>query len=443
MFTFQEIITKLTEFWSKQGCILHQGHDVEVGAGTFNPATFLRCLGPEPYKTAYVEPSRRPQDGRFGENPNRVQLFHQFQVIIKPSPLNIQELYLHSLEAIGIQLKEHDIRFVHDDWEGPTLGAWGLGWEVWFDGMEITQFTYFQAMAGLPTHPVSVEITYGLERLAMAVQNCNAIFAMKWNEEFSYGDICHQNEVEWSNYNFYKASTEMWLRHFEDFALEAKRLLQEKLPIPAYDFVIKASHAFNMLEARGILSVSERAAYITRIRELAKNIAALYLKSRQELGFPLLSKNPPKYKEEASKQKGTSAPFDPEKKGDFLLEIGSEELPATFVPIGCEQLKSKISQLLEKYNLSYKSLIVCGTPRRLALIIQDLSHGTKDLEIEKKGPLLSLAFDEKGTLTSQGRGFFQSIGREDLASLSAFEKKKGNAINIISIKEKKYLIALV
>jgi glycyl-tRNA synthetase len=271
--TFQQIVQKLTDYWEKQGCIIHFGHDLEMGAGTFNPATFLRCLGPEPYKTAYVEPSRRPSDGRFGENPNRLQLFHQFQVIIKPSPPNILELYKDSLEVIGISLKEHDIRFVHDDWESPTLGAYGLGWEVWIDGMEVTQFTYFQAVGSQPLKPVTVELAMGLERLCMYVQNKNNFFEMQWNEEYTYGEIVKRNEVEWSYYNFTHASTEMWLRHFDDYEKEAKVLIAKELPLPAYDFVIKASHAFNMLDARGVISVTERAGYIARIRDLARLIA--------------------------------------------------------------------------------------------------------------------------------------------------------------------------
>ena len=288
--TFQEIISKLSNFWAEKGCLIQQGHDVEVGAGTFNPATFLRCLGPEPYNTVYVEPSRRPQDGRFGENPNRTQLFHQLQVIMKPSPLDIQNLYLESLECLGFNLKEHDIRFVHDDWESPTLGAWGLGWEVWLDGMEVTQFTYFQSVAGFSLKPISVELTYGLERLSMIVQKKDNFFDMKYNEQFTYGDIYHRNEVEWSHYNFYKASTEMWLRHFEDYEREAKHLIKENLPIPAYDFVMKASHAFNILEARGVLSVTERTGYIARVRDLAKLTAAEYLSSREKMGFALLKR---------------------------------------------------------------------------------------------------------------------------------------------------------
>ncbi len=289
MMTFQNMLKKLADFWELHGCIIHHGYDLELGAGTFNPATFLRCLGPEPYKAFYIEPCRRPTDGRYGTNPNRLQHYFQCQVILKPSPADIQDLCLQSLEAIGFNLKEHDMRFVHDDWEAPTLGAWGLGWEVWMDGMEVTQFTYFQSVAGIPVKPVTGEVTYGLERLAVYLQKVNSIYDIQWNDKLTYGDIYHRNEFEWSHYNFNKSNAEMWFRHFEDYEKEAKRLVSENLPIPAYDFVIKASHAFNMLDARGVISVTERTGYIARIRDLACLVAKEYLKSREEQGYPLFT----------------------------------------------------------------------------------------------------------------------------------------------------------
>lgn len=407
MLTFQQIIQHLTHFWEKHQCVVHQGHDLEVGAGTFNPATFLRCLGPEPYRTVFTEPSRRPKDGRYGDNPNRIQLFHQLQVIIKPSPQNIQKLYLDSLKAIGLNLKDHDIRFVHDDWEGPTLGAWGLGWEVWCDGMEVTQFTYFQAIGSLPLNPISVELTYGLERLAMFIQNVDNMFDVKWNDELTLRDIIHRNEVEWSTYNFEAATTEMWQRHFDDFEKEAKAMIAAHLPIPAYDFVIKASHAFNILDARGVISVTERTGYIGRIRDLARLIAMEYLVSREKLGYPLLKR------EKEIPSKILSAPekkFDPLKKRDFLLEIGSEELPATFVPIGCAQLERAVESLLNTHEISYEKISVYGTPRRLAVFVKNLSEGTAAKTIEKRGPPLAASFDNAGHLTPQGAGFLKSIG---------------------------------
>lgn len=411
MLTFQQIIHKLSEFWEKRGCIIHQGHDLEVGAGTFNPATFLRCLGPEPYKTAYVEPSRRPSDGRYGENPNRLQLFHQFQVIIKPSPLDILEIYKQSLEAIGINLKEHDLRFVHDDWESPTLGASGLGWEVWIDGMEVTQFTYFQMVASLPLKPISVEITYGLERLCMYVQNKDSFYDMQWNETYTYGDICKRNEVEWSAYNFTYASTEMWFRHFEDYEREAKQLIARELPIPAYDFVLKASHAFNLLDARGVISVTERTGYIARIRDLARLVATEYLTAREKLGFPLLDKLP---QEEARIPKVKAAPkhFDPRRRETFLLEIGTEELPATFVPIGMQNLETALRALLKQREISYETLHVFGTPRRLGVLIHGLVEGSSEKVVQRKGPSSNVAFEENGAPTKQGAGFLKSVGFE-------------------------------
>ncbi len=435
--TFQEIITELTRFWAEKGCLIQQGHDIEIGAGTFNPATFLRCLGPEPYNTVYVEPSRRPQDGRFGENPNRTQLFHQLQVIMKPSPQNIQQLYLESLESIGFNLRKHDIRFVHDDWESPTLGAWGLGWEVWLDGMEVTQFTYFQSIAGISLKPISVELTYGLERLSMIVQKKNNFFDMKYNDHFTYGDIYHRSEVEWSNYNFYKASTQMWLRHFEDYEKEAKSLADQNLPFPAYDFAMKASHAFNMLEARGVLSVTERTGYIARVRDLTKLAATKFLETREKLGFPLLKKL-------EKREKKISIPplpetFNGNEKSDFLLEIGSEELPATFVPIGKQSLKVCIEKFLKESELSYDSLSIYGTPRRLAILVKNLIHGTEDKETTRKGPPTSTVFDTKGDVTKQGLGFFKSLGIDTPPKLSQI--KDHPVLYIQEIKGNDYLMA--
>ncbi len=288
--TFQEIILTLQKFWSDYGCLVAQPYDLEVGAGTFNPHTFLRCLGPEPWKVAYVEPSRRPTDGRYGENPNRLQHYYQFQVILKPSPEDVQDVYLESLKALGIDPKRHDIRFVEDDWESPTLGAWGLGWEVWLDGMEITQFTYFQQVGGIDLNPISAEITYGLERIAMYIQEKESVFDIEWAPGITYGDVHHQGEVEWSKYNFETADISALFRFFEDYEKEALNLLKEGLVLPAYDFVLKCSHTFNLLDARGALSVTERARFIGRVRDLAKKVAEAYVKQREEMGFPLLKR---------------------------------------------------------------------------------------------------------------------------------------------------------
>ena len=279
--SFQDIIMSLQKFWGKNGCIILQPYDLEVGAGTFHPATTLRSLGPQPWKAAYVQPSRRPTDGRYGENPNRLQHYYQYQVIIKPSPKNIKHTYLKSLAAIGINIKNHDIRFVEHDWESPTLGASGLGWEVWCDGMEITQFTYFQQMTGLECKPVPVEITYGLERLCMFVQGKNNVFDLDWNSEgVKYKEVFHQAEKEFSAYNFEFANTESLLKNFENTENECKSLLEKKLSLPAYDQCLKASHIFNLLDARGVIGVAERTGYITRIRDLAKGCGALWLSSQ-------------------------------------------------------------------------------------------------------------------------------------------------------------------
>ncbi|MBW6485428.1 MAG: glycine--tRNA ligase subunit alpha [Syntrophobacterales bacterium] len=288
--TFQELIFALQGYWAKQGCVIQQPYDVEVGAGTFNPATFLRALGPEPWRVAYVEPSRRPTDGRYGENPNRLQHYYQYQVIMKPSPENIQELYLDSLKSFGIDPLHHDIRFVEDNWESPTLGAWGLGWEVWLDGMEISQFTYFQQVGGFDCRPVSAELTYGTERIAMYLQGVDNVYDLQWTEKIKYGDVHHQSEVEWSVYNFEVADTDQLRQLFDMFEKEGIRAAEKELALPAYDHCLKCSHAFNMLNARGAISVAERTSYIGRVRNLAHLSAECYLKQREKKGYPLLSR---------------------------------------------------------------------------------------------------------------------------------------------------------
>jgi len=287
---FQSIIFNLQKFWSEQGCAICQPYDIEVGAGTMNPATFLRVLGPEPWKAAYVEPSRRPADGRYGENPNRVQQHHQFQVIIKPSPKDIQDIYLKSLKELDIVKKNHDIRFIEGDWEAPTLGAWGLGWEVWLDGLEITQFTYFQQAGGIELHPVPVEITYGLERIAMVIQDKNNVFDLNWSKNITYRDVQWQAEFEHSKYNFEEADTSMLFNLFNIYENEAKKLIDKCLPVPAYDYILKCSHTFNMLDARSAISVSERTGYISRVRNLARLCAEAQIKKREEMNFPLMDK---------------------------------------------------------------------------------------------------------------------------------------------------------
>ncbi len=287
MLTFQQLILRLQDYWSQQGCALLQPYDMEVGAGTSHTATFLRAIGPEPWKAAYVQPSRRPKDGRYGDNPNRMQHYYQYQVVLKPSPRDIIDLYLGSLAAIGLDLKQNDVRFVEDDWENPTLGAWGLGWEVWLNGMEVTQFTYFQQVGGIDCKPITGEITYGIERLAMYLQGVANVYDLVWTPGVTYRDVFHQNEVEQSTYNFEQSDAPMLFRHFTDHEADAKRLMQAKLALPAYEKVLKAAHTFNLLDARGAISVTERAAYIGRIRNLARSVSQSYFDSRIRAGFPM------------------------------------------------------------------------------------------------------------------------------------------------------------
>lgn len=288
--TFQELIFALENYWAGTGCVIQQPYDLEVGAGTFNPATFLRSLGPEPWNVAYVEPSRRPTDGRYGENPNRLQHYYQYQVIMKPSPMNIQDLYLDSLRSFGVDPLDHDIRFVEDDWESPTVGAWGLGWEVWLDGMEITQFTYFQQVGGIDLKPICAEITYGIERIAMYIQGVDNVYDLMWNDNITYGDIHHKGEIEWSTYNFEQADVGMLHNLFEMYEAEGVRIARDGLVLPTYDCCLKCSHIFNMLNARGAISVAERTSYITRVRNLARLSAEGYLRQRETLGYPLLNR---------------------------------------------------------------------------------------------------------------------------------------------------------
>ncbi len=287
---FQDVILNLQKYWASKGCLIWQPYDMEVGAGTFNPATFLMCLGPEPWNAAYTENSRRPTDGRYGENPNRLQHYYQFQVVLKPSPDDIQDLYLDSLKTLGIDPLAHDIRFVEDDWESPTLGAWGLGWEVWLDGMEITQFTYFQQAGGIDLKPVTGELTYGLERLTMYLQGVNSVYDVKWNKDVTYGQVYHQNEVQFSRHNFEEADTDMLFKLFEMYEKESKRLAGKGLVLPAYDYTLKCSHTFNLLDARNAISVTERTGYIGRVRAMAKMCAEQFVALREQMGYPLLKK---------------------------------------------------------------------------------------------------------------------------------------------------------
>jgi len=291
--SFQEMLLRLERFWSDQGCVLVQPYSSEVGAGTFNPATFFRVLGPEPWKAAYVEPSRRPKDGRYGQNPNRLQMFYQYQVVLKPAPSDVLEVYLESLRHIGIDLERHDVRFVEDDWESPTLGAWGLGWEVWLDGQEITQFTYFQQSGGFDLEPITAEITYGIERIACYLQGVDRIMDLRWSRDMRWDELFLNNEVEWSRFNFEQSNAPLLFEQFEKMEKEADRLLGAGLVLPGYDYVIKCSHLFNLLEARGAISVTERVGFIGRVRKLARKAAGAWLKQREEMGHPLLKRAAP------------------------------------------------------------------------------------------------------------------------------------------------------
>lgn len=436
MLYFQDIVATLSAFWAKHGCIVTTPYDVEKGAGTSNPDTLLRALGPEPFSAAYIEPCRRPKDGRYGSNPNRLQHYFQYQVILKPSPDNIVDLYLESLQAIGLDLSQHDIRFVHDDWENPTLGAWGLGWEVWLDGMEATQFTYFQAAAGIPLSPITGEITYGIERLTMALQGVNSIFDIKWNENLTYGDLFFQNEVQWSQYNFESQNEEMWMRHFEDFQHEARRLVDLGLCIPAYDFVIKASHAFNMLDAKGVISVSERASYIGQIRDIAKLVAEKYVAFREKLGFPLLKKQ----EKELSLPQEYTIPNPKAPQERFVLEIGVEELPAAFLPNAISSISSAMKKLLDKEGLQYSSLRAYGTPRRLAVVVENLATERKAAHIEKRGPQVDCMWQNGTTLTDAGKGFLRGFNLPT-CTLDDVQKGKVSGLEIRQIKGFSYVFA--
>lgn len=413
---FQEIILKLQSFWSEKGCLIAQPYYAQVGAGTMNPATFLRVLGPEPWNVAYVEPSVRPDDGRYGENPNRFQQHTQFQVILKPDPGNPQEIYLQSLEAIGIDPRRHDIRFVEDNWESPALGAWGLGWEVWLDGQEITQFTYFQQSGGLVLEPVAVEITYGLERIAMTLQRARHFKELKWNESRTFGDITFQGEFEHSKYYFEVADVERTRRMYDLFEAEANAALEHGLLLPAYDYLLKCSHTFNILDTRGAVGVTERQALFGRMRDLARRVATAYLENRQRLEFPWLEEETtPAGSGAAGKAPGAAAPVPLtalSAAADFLFEIGTEELPAADLVSATTQLRERMGALLDELRLAHGEVQVVSTPRRLAALVKDLAPAQPDRTVVMKGPPASRAFDSFGQPTPAGMGFARSKGLE-------------------------------
>jgi glycyl-tRNA synthetase len=416
---FQTIMMALQEYWAKQGCLIWQPYYTQVGAGTNNPATFLRVLGPEPWNVGYVEPSVRPDDGRYGENPNRFQLHYQFQVILKPDPGNPQELYLDSLKAIGIDPREHDIRFVEDNWEQPTIAAWGLGWEVWLDGQEITQFTYFQQVGGQTLDPVAVEITYGLDRILIALNNASAIWNEPWGAGVSYGELRQQEEFEHSKYYFEVADVERVRQIFNLFEQEADACLQQGLVLPAYDYVLKCSHAFNVLDCRGAIGVTERQAFFGRVRDLARRAAAAYLEQRQRLEYPLLEykrglKNDQtarvKPDEKMSSLPGTVSAQEPDVPQSFLFEIGTEELPAGDLVAALEQLRQRLPEMLAELRLAHGEVRVLGTPRRLVVAVSDLASCQFDEEQVFKGPPADRAYDALGQPTKAAEGFARSKG---------------------------------
>ncbi len=406
---FQSIIMTLQHFWADHGCLIWQPYYQQVGAGTYNPATALRVLGPEPWNVAYVEPSIRPDDGRYGENPNRMQMHYQFQVILKPDPGNAQELYIASLAALGIDPLLHDLRFVEDNWESPALGAWGLGWEVWLDGQEITQFTYFQQAGGVLCDPVSVEITYGLDRIAISLQRVDGFTAIRWNDRLTSGDINLQAEQEQSTYYFEVADVERLKAMYDLYEQEANVCLAKNLVLPAHDYLLKCSHTFNVLDSRGAIGITERQAYFGRMRDISRRVAEAYIAQRQRLEYPWLDENvtPDSTISHVASASGFSLPTAP---ADLLLEIGTEELPAGDLDSAIQQLNNRLPTLLDDLRLAHGAIHLMGTPRRLVLHIQELAARQPDLEQLVKGPPAERAFDSFGAPTKAGEGFARSKG---------------------------------
>lgn len=423
---FQEVIMRLDRFWADKGCLIWQPYNVQVGAGTMNPATVLRVLGPEPWNVAYVEPSVRPDDGRYGENPNRWGQYYQYQVILKPDPGNPVELYLQSLEALGISTREHDIRLVEDNWEQPALGAWGLGWEIWMDGQEITQFTYFQQAGGFELNPVSVEITYGLERIVMVLQGVRDFSHIRWGNGVSYGDMLLQQEKEHCTYNFQTANVQRLHQMYDLFEAEAKSALQSELIIPAHDYVLKCSHTFNVLDARGAVGVTERAHYFARMRDLSREVSRLYLAQRETLGYPLLRK----VEVQPQIKPAVDASHFPQKPANLLVEVGMEELPAVEVDSVLSQLRESIPQSLRDLRLGYEDVQVLGTPRRLMVRVCGLAPCQPDEERVVKGPPADSAFDPQGRPTKAALGFSKAQG----VDVTALQKR--------DYEGKSYVVAL-
>lgn len=401
--SFQQIIMTLQQYWAEHGCLVWYPYSEKVGAGTANPATTLRALGPEPWNVAYAEPSFRPDDGRYAENPNRMQMHTQFQVILKPDPGNPQDLYLNSLYALGIQREEHDIRFVEDNWESPALGAWGLGWEVWLDGMEITQYTYFQQFGGFDADPVAVELTYGLERIALYLQGVSSVWNIVWDDVHTYGDILKRQEVEYCIYDFEVANVDRMLKSYDLFEQEARDCLAAGLVLPAHDYVLRCSHTFNVLDARGAIGVTERASYFARMRDLSRQVAAAFVRQRDEAGYPFV-------RQPAAVHTVATPPSMPQvtSPAALLLEIGAEELPPHDVQDAVAQLEAAVPELLQRLRLDHGAVRVVGTPRRLAVLVDGVVPRQPDETQLVKGPPTRAAFDEQGQPTKAAAGFARS-----------------------------------
>jgi len=414
--SFQEVIMHLERYWADLGCLIWQPYSEKVGAGTANPATTLRVLGPEPWNVGYVEPSYRPDDGRYAENPNRMQMHTQYQVILKPDPGNPQELYLGSLEAIGINMREHDVRFVEDNWQNPALGSWGLGWQVWLDGQEISQYTYFQQAGGLVLDSIPVELTYGLERIVMYLQRVRSVWEVDWDGVHTYGDIYRRPEVEHCIYDFELADVERLAQMYNLYEVEAKACIERGLVLPAYDYILRCSHTFNILDARGAIGVTERASFFGRTRDLSRQVARLYVDQRKEMGYPFLkqqaasSEQPEASSRQLRPQATPAAPSSPVESCCMLLEIGTEELPSGDLTLALAQLEASVPRMLDEARLGYESVRVVGTPRRQAVLISGLAPRQAERTVEVQGPPASAAFDASGAATRAAQGFAQKQG---------------------------------